>query len=204
MRNCRVCLLRLLNRTLLWKIIGTLRAQKQRHAEKQMCADVCRGYRVPIILQLNSLVINADQFRSLVLTRSHGPRARSSGSDRKPIFTRVTVGPFLLEGTRRVFPGGWRTGTLDMPSAPWCTSPSPQKSVPPECLFVRDLSLICVCSKGRICVLVPSNGILCASVRLSAAIRVRSYVTRRTHPHSLVTCQVRKIASWRVLKILVQ
>lgn len=95
---------------------------------------------------------------------------------------------------------------------PWCIRHPP--FLPPhfplrspllEHLFVRDLSLICVRSKGRICVLVPSNGILCASMRLSAAqyvcARVVIHARACTHTYTftarslLYNSQVRKIVS---------
>lgn len=57
-----------------------------------------------------------------------------------------------------------------------------------ECLFVRDLSLICVRSKGRIRVLVPSNGILCARACDCRPQYVCAGIgTRRIHVQSLVT-----------------
>lgn len=141
----------------------------------QQSAVVTAG---PIILQLNSPVINADQrqrsvvwpagFRASVLTRPrayHVLHASSPGerSDRKPIFTvspacspAVVPSSLSSEGQDECFQEDGERA-LDMPGALMYP-----RSPFLECLFVHDLSLICVRSKGRIRVLVPSNGILCA------------------------------------------
>lgn len=82
------------------------------------------------------------------------------------------------------------SGTLMYPRSPFL-----------ECLFVRDLSLICVRSKGRIRVLVPSNGILCARACATVGRNTCApvYSVSRIHVQSLVTRDsqpgVRKIAT---------
>lgn len=119
----------------------------------------------PIIRQLNSSVINADLLWPIL--RFYEIHVLARRGDRKPIFA-VSPSSVVSPGEQdECFQEDGEQERWTCPE-PWCTS-SPLL----ECLFVRDLSLICVRSKGRICVLVPSNGILCASMRLSAAIHLR-------------------------------